>query len=77
MSEAKAAEEKQKQEEEEKEDEKPKFEQSDKHITQKENVHEYFKRKMAERMARLSAPAGTFHFYRDNIFGHCHLYCSF
>ena len=59
MSEAKAAEEKQKQEEEEKEDEKPKFEQSDKHITQKENVHEYFKRKMAERMARLSAPAGT------------------
>jgi len=31
----------------------PKFEQSDKHITQKENVQEYFKRKMKERTERL------------------------
>ena len=60
MSEAKAATEATKKEAEEKADETPKFEQSDKHITQKENVHDYFKRKMAERMARLSAPGKLF-----------------
>merc|ERR1711920_485779 len=40
--------------EEEEEEKKPKFEESTKHVKQTENVHEYFKRKMAERMARLS-----------------------
>jgi len=32
----------------------PKFEESTQHVRQTENVHEYFKRKMAERMARMS-----------------------
>merc|ERR1712021_156437 len=32
----------------------PKFEESTQHVRQTENVHDYFKRKMAERMARMS-----------------------
>jgi len=56
VSEAKAATEATKKEDEAKVDETQKFKQSEQHVTQKENVHDYFKRKMAERMARLSAP---------------------
>ena len=35
------------------EEAKPKFEESHTHLPQKENVHDYFKRKMAERTQRL------------------------
>ena len=60
QSEKKAEEERIKQAEKEAEDlkTKPQFEESSKHVKQTETVHDYFKRKMAERAERLKNMAG-------------------
>ena len=54
MSEAKAVQTEENRAKAEEEKAAPKFEESTQHVRQTENVHEYFKRKMAERMARMS-----------------------